>query len=99
MPRVIITEGAAKGLEHCRLFLAQKKPTAAKRAAQAIKHQFKLLETKPEIGRPFEEVSEFRELIIPFGDSGYIALYHHVIKSNSIFILAFRHQKEVGYLA
>jgi len=36
MPRVIITAGAAQGLENCRLFLAEKNPQAAKRAGESI---------------------------------------------------------------
>ena len=67
------------------------------RAGQAIEHQFVLLETEPEIGRPFDDLPELRELIIPFGDSGYVAIYHHEIKSDSVYVLAFRHQKEAGY--
>ena len=66
------------------------------RAGQAIEHQFVLLETEPEIGRPFDDLPELRELIIPFGDSGYVALYHHEVKSGSVYVLAFRHQKEAG---
>lgn len=97
MPRVIITEGAAQGLERCRRFLADKNPQAANRAGQAIAHQFALLETEPGIGRPFEDFSEFRELIIPFGDTGYVALYRHEIITGLVYVLAFRHQKEAGY--
>ena len=96
MPRVIITEGAALGLERCRRFLAEKNSQATMRAGQAIEHQFALLETEPEIGRPFDDLPELRELIIPFGDSGYVAIYHHEVKSDSVYVLAFRHQKEAG---
>jgi plasmid stabilization system protein ParE len=85
-------------LEHCRLFLAEKNPQAAKRAGLAIEHQFALLETEPEMGRPVADLPELRELIIPFGDSGYVALYHHAVKTDSVYVLAFRHQKEAGYL-
>ncbi len=67
------------------------------RAGQAIEHAFALLETEPEIGRPFDDVPELRELIIPFGDSGYVALYHCDVKADSVYVLAFRHQKEAGY--
>lgn len=98
MPRVIITEGAAQGLERCRRFLAEKNPQAAKRAGQAIERQFALLETEPEVGRPFDDLPEFREIIIPFGDSGYVALYHREVNAGSVYVLAFRHQKEAGYL-
>ncbi len=97
MPRVVITEGAVQGLERCRLFLAEKNPQAAVRAGQAIVQQFALLETEPEIGRPFDDSPELRELIVPFGDSGYVALYHHAAKNDSVYVLAFRHQKEAGY--
>jgi plasmid stabilization system protein ParE len=85
-------------LEHCRLFLAEKNPQAAKRAGLAIEHQFALLETEPEMGRPVDDLPELRELIIPFGDSGYVALYHHAVRTDSVYVLAFRHQKEAGYL-
>ena len=77
MPQVIVTEGAAEGLERCRLFLAAKTPEAAQRAGQAIERQFLLLATAPNIGRPFSEMPELRELVIAFGDSGYVALYRH----------------------
>lgn len=97
MPRVIITEGAAQGLERCRRLLVEKNPQATTRAGQAIGHQFALLETEPEMGRPFDDLPEFRELIIPFGDSGYVALYHFDVKADSVYVLAFRHQKEAGY--
>jgi len=86
-----------EGLERCRLFLAEKNPEAAVRAGQAIVQQFALLETEPEIGRPFDDSPELRELIVPFGDSGYVALYHHEVKSDSVYVVAFRHQKEAGY--
>ena len=97
MPRVIVTEGAAQGLERCRKFLATNAPQAAFRAAQAIGRQFLLLETSPDIGRPFPELPELRELVIAFGDSGYLALYRHELAIDTVYILTFRHQKEAGY--
>jgi plasmid stabilization system protein ParE len=97
VPRVIITEGAAEGLERCRQFLVAKAPEAAKRAGQAIERQFLLLETAPEIGRPFPEMPELHELVIAFGDSGYVALYRHEPADNAVYVLAFRHQKEAGF--
>ena len=97
MPQVIVTEGAADGLERCRRFLTVKTPDAARRAGQAIERQFLLLETAPDIGRPFPEMPELRELVIAFGDSGYVALYRHEPADDAVYILAFRHQKEAGY--
>lgn len=97
MPRVIITQEAANGLERCRLFLVGKNPQAARRAGQAIERQFALLETSPDIGRPLDDLPELRELIVAFGESGYVALYRHELESDTAYVLAFRHQKEAGY--
>lgn len=97
MPRLVVTEGATRGLERCRQFLATKAPDAARRAGQAIKRQIDLLETTPEIGRPLPEAPELRELVIAFGESGYVALYRHEPAEDAVYIVAFRHQKEVGY--
>ncbi|WP_418647704.1 type II toxin-antitoxin system RelE/ParE family toxin [Thauera butanivorans] len=98
MPQVIVTEAAAEGLERCRRFLSRKAPEAARRAAQAIERQLRLLETSPEIGRPFPEMpEELRELVIEFGDSGYMALYRHEPADEAVYVLAFRHQKEADY--
>ena len=97
MPRVIVTESAVAGLECCRLFLADKNPHAVLKAAQSIEQQFTILEIDPKIGRPLNDFPELQELIIPFGDSGYVALYRLDENSNSVYVLAFRHQKEAGY--
>lgn len=40
---------------------------------------------------------ELRELVIAFGETGYVALYHHETADDAVYILAFRHQKEAGY--
>lgn len=97
MPQIIVTEGAAKGMERCRSFLAEKNPNAAKKAAQAISYHFSILKTEPETGRSIDEIPDLRELIIPFGNSGYIALYRFDEKSGLVYVLAFQHQKEAGY--
>ncbi|WP_456153917.1 type II toxin-antitoxin system RelE/ParE family toxin [Robbsia andropogonis] len=97
MPHVIITPRAGQGLERCRRFLADKSETAVRRAAQAIERRFLLLETTPAVGRPFPENPVWRELAIPFGDSGYVALYRYEPADDAVYVLAFRHQKEAGY--
>lgn len=62
-----------------------------------MERQFKLLTHAPDIGRPFSDQPELRELIIPFGAAGYIALYRYEPADDAVYILAFRHQKEAGY--
>ena len=56
-----------------------------------------MLEASPDIGRPFPETPELRELVIDFGDSGYVVLYRHEPAADAVYVLAFRHQKEAGY--
>ena len=84
-------------MERCRRFLAAKNQQAAKRAGQAIERQLALLETNPDIGRPFPDLPELRELIISFGDSGYVTLYRHDPAADAVYVLVFRHQREAGY--
>ncbi|WP_318654560.1 type II toxin-antitoxin system RelE/ParE family toxin [Pseudomonas sp. MWU13-2100] len=97
MPRLIVTAGAGEGLERCRRFLLEKDPQVARRAAQIIEQQLTRLETDPNIGRPFAELPELRELVIAFGDAGYVALYRFVPSEEVVYVLAFRHQREAGY--
>lgn len=99
MSAVIITPNAALGLERCRLFLAQKSQLAARRAADTIKTSLQSLEAFPEIGRPYspELGPHLRELVIPFGDSAYVALYRYDAGRDVVYLLALRHAKEAGY--
>ena len=97
VPRLIVTAAAGQGLERCRQFLSGKNAIAAVRAGAAIEHHLALLETSPEIGRPHPDRPELRELIIGFGDSGYVALYRYLPDQDAVYVVAFRHQKEAGY--
>jgi hypothetical protein len=48
------------------------------------------------MGRPVEEMPEvFREWLIDFGESGYVARYHYD-GGEFITVLAIRRQKEAG---
>jgi plasmid stabilization system protein ParE len=97
MPRLIITEGAALGLERCRIFLHEKNTQASARAGQTIAARLLMLETTPQMGRPFDMEPALRELPISFGDSGYVALYRFDPDADAVYVLAFRHQREAGY--
>lgn len=96
MPRLIWSPTALLDVQRLYRFLAPKSPDAAKRAARAIRQGVKVLEQQPGMGRPIEDMDdEFRDWIIDFGDSGYIARYR--VDSDAVTILAVRHQKEVGF--
>lgn len=97
MPQVIVTPAAVLGLNRCRRFLHSVDQDASTRASKVIRQHFLLLETKPEAGRLFPLNPALRELIIPFGKTGYTALYRYEAIEDVIYILAFRHQREAGY--
>ena len=97
LTRLVVTDGAARGLEECRRFLAEKNPRASRRAGEVIEINLGLLETEPACGRPLDGYPALRELIIPFGSAGYVALYRYDIDADAVYLLAFRHQREAGY--
>lgn len=96
MPRLIWSPPALLDVQRLYRFLALKNPDAARRAVKAIRQSVRALELQPGVGRPIEDMpEEFREWIIDFGDSGYLARYR--LAPDAVVILAVRHQKEVGY--
>jgi plasmid stabilization system protein ParE len=95
MSRVIFTSAAIRDLERLREFLRPKNPAAAERAAKAIIEGIQALGAMPRIGRPTDDLpAEYRDWLIDFGDSGYIARYR--IDGDTVVVLAIRHQKEIG---
>jgi plasmid stabilization system protein ParE len=55
----------------------------------------RFLERHPFIGRPCEE--GLRELLISYGNSGYVALYSYEQRDDVVLVLAIHHQREAGY--
>lgn len=97
MPQVRLAPAALRDLERLREFLRPKSPDTAKRAAAVIKKAMQALGQHPQIGRPTDNLEpEYRELLIDFGDSGYIALYRYDC-GDFVTMLTVRHQKEAGY--
>ena len=96
MSQVRFAPAALDDLTRLREFLQSRNPAAARRAADAIIKAVELLGQYPQIGRPAEEMDiEYRELLIDFGDSGYVALYRY--QGDFVTVLALRHQREAGY--
>jgi len=96
MPQVIFAPAAIRDLQRLRDFLRPKNPDAARRAGEAIRQGVKILGAQPRLGRMVDDLpEEFREWLIDFGDSGYVARYH--IDGDAVTILAIRHQKEAGF--
>ena len=96
MPRLIWSPSGLHDVQRLYRFLAERNIDAARRAVKAIREGVKVLALQPGIGRPVEDMEpEFREWLIDFGDSGYVALYRY--DGQTAVILAVRHQREVDY--
>lgn len=67
-----------------------------RRAVAAIRSEFRILETNPFTCRIAEEDRLERELVIPFGASGYVALFR-IISDREVVVAAIRHQREDDY--
>ncbi len=96
MSRLIWSPAALADVQRLFRFLAIKDKTAAQRAVKEIRAGVKILVHQPQAGRPVQDMSaDFREWLIDFGSSGYVALYR--FDGLIVTILAVRHQKEAGY--
>jgi len=96
MPRLTWSPSALRDVQRLYRFLAEKNIDAAKHAVKAIRQGVKIIARQPGIGRPAEDMEpEYREWMIAFGESGYVALYRY--DEQTAVILAVRHQREAGY--
>lgn len=65
---------------------------------QEIIQAIAVLEHNPLIGRPVNALNDDkRELIIGRHARGYVALYRYIAEIDTVFVLALRGQREVGY--
>ena len=78
-------------------FLLEKDVTAAEHALEAIKGAVELLRFSPfSCRKALPDRPFLRELIVPFGSAGYIALFE-IDSTSTVNILAVRHQREEDY--
>ena len=94
--QVRFTETALSDLERLYEFLLEFDVQTAQRAVQAIEDGLRFLSTSPFSCRKAADGAHgplLRELIIPFGASGYLALFQ-IEDASTVSILALRHQRE-----
>jgi plasmid stabilization system protein ParE len=94
--KVVYSARSLDHIERAFQFLRDKNPDAALNAVMAIQSAVDSLAAHPLVGRRVE--GELRELIISYGQSGYVALYRFVVSLDEVRILAIRHQRELGFL-
>lgn len=66
------------------------------RAVQAIRDEMRVLESNPYTCRKVSGNPRERELIIPFGKSGNVALFE-IVGAEDVVVTALRHQREDDY--
>lgn len=94
---VRVSPSAKADLLRLYAFLAEKDAVAARRAMVVIHRAFEGLESFPLSYRKMvRDDPTLREIIIPFGNSGYVASFR--IRDDEVRILAIRHQFEDDYL-
>jgi plasmid stabilization system protein ParE len=81
-----------------RAFAFQRDTTsqAAVNAVVAIRTAVESLAAHPFIGRRIE--GELRELIVSYGQTGFVAMYRFHLQLDEVRVLALRRQREVGYV-
>ena len=96
MAEVVYSARALESLARALEFLHSERPAAALAALDAIQSAVQNLAAHPLVGRRVG--GDLRELVISFGDTGYIALYRFAVQRDEVRVLALRHQREIGYL-
>jgi plasmid stabilization system protein ParE len=91
--KIVVSHAAQADLLRLHDFLADKNPDAARRAVSAIVRSIDSLDLFPDRGRP-SAVAGTRELIVPFGDSGYVLRYARDVEREELVILRVWHSRE-----
>lgn len=101
--KVTFSEAAAQDLEALFDFALQRELDSETgdldipaRALQAIRDGIRFLETSPFACRKAGASPFLREPIIPFGRTGYVALFE-IVDDSSVIVGAVRHQREDDY--
>jgi plasmid stabilization system protein ParE len=82
-------------LQRLRDFILPHNTDASRRAVKVIRTAVTALASTPHIGKPVEDMPDYRDLVIPFGSAGYLLRYR--IQADAIYIVALRHCREAGY--
>jgi plasmid stabilization system protein ParE len=95
VPRLVFAPRALDDVDRLADFLRGSSPDLATSTAPIIVDGLQVLKTHPLMGRPVER--GMREALISRGRSGYVALYDYDASTDTVVILAIRHQREAGF--
>ena len=97
MGQVIYSNLAAKKIRTACDFYAKFDEKLGQQLRSTIVSSLNKLAYNPKIGRPCIENLAYRERIIPFGGSHFLALYRIEEIDGGIVILSIRHERELDY--
>lgn len=97
MPQIKYTEQIRNDFERLSTFLEINAPEKVSEAMETIFDKFDLLLTFPEMGSPVasKKINNLRKLFIPYGQSGYVALYSYDSDDDLITLQSIRHSREL----
>lgn len=92
---VVWLKSAVADLTRLKQFIMEHNPKAAEHAARKIKNAVFRLSAHPQLGKPIDDLPQFRDLGIPFGAGGYVLRYrsHH----QTIYVVHIRHYRENNF--
>lgn len=99
MPQIIYSEQATSDIVRVAEFIEEIEPRLKQKVIATLLEGIELLEHHPRIARPSEDerYKTMRELFIPFGKAGYLALYEYLEEKDIVLIAAIRHTRESGF--
>ncbi len=92
MSQIVWLPEAVKDVTRLREFLEDKSPEAASRVAALIRSGAKTLTDFPAIGKPMNDGTGRREILLPFGAGGYVLRYR--IEQQIVVIIRVWHSRE-----
>ncbi|HJP99822.1 MAG TPA: type II toxin-antitoxin system RelE/ParE family toxin [Rhodanobacteraceae bacterium] len=95
--RIQFAEAARTDIERLYRFIADQDIPAADAALRALDKGWEMLRSFPFSARRVDVANPFlREMLIPFGNAGYVALFE-IDDDTTLTVLAVRHQREDDY--
>ena len=95
MREIVWLDSAVNDVVRLREFIAKENPSAAKKAAEAIKDSAPRLIEAPSIGKPVKDLPQYRDLLTRFGAGGYVLRYR--VHSETVYIVHIRHYREADF--
>ena len=95
MREIIWLDSAVNDMVRLREFIAKENPTAAKKAAEAIKEATQYLIETPSMGKPVKDLPQYRDILIRSGAGGYVMRYR--FHAETVYIIHIRHYREIDF--